>query len=147
MTVLFSRKCEYALQGLLYLAKHRDSGPISADLIAGELGMSREFISKTLQSLVKEGVVISQRGKAGGFSLQKAPEKISLLDIVLIIDGDEVFQGCVLGLPACGSEEPCPVHDTWGPLREQTREMLATTSLASIESTQKLIGIEEHENA
>jgi Rrf2 family iron-sulfur cluster assembly transcriptional regulator len=147
MTVLFSRKCEYALQGLLYLAKHRDSSPISADLIAGELHMSREFISKTLQRLVKEGVVTSQRGKTGGFSLQKAPEDISLLDIVLIVDGNDVFENCVLGLRECGSEDPCPVHDSWGPLREQAREMLATTSLASIESKRKLTVIEEHENA
>jgi Rrf2 family protein len=134
MTVLFSRKCEYALQGLLYLAKHQDTGPVSADQIANELEMSKEFISKTLQSLVKEGIVSSQRGKFGGFRLEKSQKEISLLDIVIIIDGNGVFEECVLGLPECGTDEPCPVHETWGPIRERAREMLATTTLASIQS-------------
>lgn len=133
MTVLFSRKCEYALQSLLFLAKHQDSGPVAAEMIASELDMSREFISKTLQSLVKEGIVLSQRGKAGGFRLHKSPDEISLLDVVLIIDGNGVFQDCVLGLAHCGSDEPCPVHNSWGPLRDRVREMLAQTSLASIQ--------------
>lgn len=134
MTVLFSRKCEYAIQGLLYLAKHRECGAIAAELIATELEMSRDFISKTLQSLVKDGIVKSQRGKAGGFCLVMDPKDISLLDVVLIIDGNAVFEDCVLGLPECGSAEPCPVHETWGPLRESAREMLGNTNLASIQS-------------
>ena len=134
MTVLFSRKCEYAIQGLLYLAKHRESGAIAADLIASELEMSRDFISKTLQGLVREGIVKSQRGKTGGFSLGRAPEDISLLEIVRIIDGEGVFQECVLGLSECSSDEPCPVHETWEPLREQARNMLSTTTLASIQN-------------
>ena len=135
MTVLFSRKCEYALQSLLYLAQHQDTGPVSADQIANDLEMSREFISKTLQSLVKEGIVASQRGKAGGFSLNRASKDISLLDIVLIIDGNGVFEECVLGLPECGTDKPCPVHEVWGPLRERIHEMLVSTTLAAIQAT------------
>lgn len=135
MTVLFSRKCEYAIQGLLYLARHGDSKAISADSIASELEMSRDFISKTLQSLVKEGIVRSQKGKAGGFSLERAPEDISLMEIVRIVDGEGIFEECVLGLPECSSNEPCPVHDTWGPLREQARDMLSSTTLASIQGS------------
>ncbi len=131
MTVLFSRKCEYALQGLLYLA--RTSGRHSAESIATDLDMSREFISKTLQGLVKHGIVDSLRGKKGGFSLTRPPQDIHLLDIVLVIDGNSVFESCVLGLPECGSEEPCPVHDTWGALRTQAREMLAATTLAQLQ--------------
>ena len=130
MTVLFSRKCEYALQGIIYLAKNQDQGNISAEQIARDLSISKDFISKTLQSLVKEGIIRSNRGKAGGFSLARTPESMSLLDIVLIIDGNTVFESCVLGLPACGSESPCPVHDQWGPLREASRQMLANTTVA-----------------
>ena len=130
MTVLFSRKCEYALQGILYLAEHQEQGNISAEQIASDLSISKDFISKTLQSLVKDGIVMSHRGKTGGFSLARDPESISLLEIVLIIDGNGVFENCVLGLPTCGSESPCPVHSKWGPLREASRNMLATTTVS-----------------
>ena len=140
MTVLFSRKCEYALQGILYLAEYRDQGNIPADQIARDMGISRHFISKTLQSLVKDGIVLSSRGKTGGFSLAKAPESLSLLDVILIIDGNGVFESCVLGLPTCTAETQCPVHDEWAPLRERSRQMLASTTVAQFKpaSIQKL---------
>ncbi len=82
MTVLFSRKCEYALQGILYLAENQHQGHISAEQIATDLHISRDFISKTLQSLVKDSIIQSHRGKSGGFSLAKDPESMSLLDII-----------------------------------------------------------------
>jgi len=129
MTVLFSRKCEYAIQGLLYLAEHRQGGAVPAEAIARDLGISRDFISKTLQGLVAEGLVASHRGKAGGFLLNRAPKAITLLEVVLIIDGSNLFENCVLGLPECGSDNACPVHGIWGPLREQIRSMLAATTL------------------
>ena len=133
MTVLFSRKCEYALQGILYLAENQDQGNISAEQIAADLDISRDFISKALQHLAREGIVQSNRGKSGGFSLGKSPESISLLDVVLVIDGNGVFESCVLGLPTCGSDSPCPVHNKWGPIREASRQMLADTTVAQFQ--------------
>ena len=133
MTVLFSRKCEYALQGILYLAENQDQGNISADQIASDLNISRDFISKTLQSLVKDGIIQSHRGKSGGFSLNQDPDSMSLLDIILIIDGNSVFESCVLGLPTCSSESPCPVHAKWGPIREASREMLANATVSQFQ--------------
>jgi len=133
MTVLFSRKCEYALQGILYLAENQEQGNISAEQIATDLNISKDFISKTLQSLVKDGIVQSNRGKSGGFSLAANPDSISLLDIVLIIDGNGIFESCVLGLPTCSGDSPCPVHDKWGPIREASRQMLANTMVAQFE--------------
>jgi len=135
MTVLFSRKCEYALQGILYLAEKQGEGNISAEQIATDLGISKDFISKTLQSLVKDGMVQSHRGKSGGFSLATNPDSMSLLDIILIIDGNTVFESCVLGLPTCSSDSPCPVHKKWGPIREASREMLANTTVAQLQPT------------
>ena len=91
MTVLFSRKCEYALQGIQYLAGVAESAPVSADQISQALGISRDFVAKTLQGMVKAGFLSSVRGKAGGFRLNLPASKISLLDIVLAVDGEKVF--------------------------------------------------------
>ena len=131
MTVLFSRKCEYGLQALLYLAENAGDGNISADRLARVIDIPIDFIAKILQNLVKYGVVTSTRGKTGGFSLSRDPSDISLLDIVQIIDGNAVFESCVLGLPECGGDAPCPVHEEWGPLREQTRQLMEKTTLAN----------------
>lgn len=135
MTVLFSRKCEYALQGILYLAENRQRGNISAAEIATDLGISQEFISKTLQGLVKVGMIQSSRGKTGGFSLARDPENITLLEIVKIIDGNEAFENCVLGLPQCHSDAPCALHEKWLPLRDSAHAMLSNTTVGQFKSS------------
>ena len=143
MTVLFSRKCEYALQALLYLAEFEADGTLSADRIAQQLDIPKEFISKILQSLTKRNIVISQRGKTGGFKLAKAPEKISLLDVVATIDGLGIFEDCLIGQPACSGDSPCPVHHTWAGLRRQLQSLLTQTNLSNFIPGQSLADVAE----
>jgi Rrf2 family iron-sulfur cluster assembly transcriptional regulator len=124
MTVIFSKKCEYGLQAVLYLAAHQNNGVISADDIAGKLNIPKEFVSKILQSLTNSGIVVSKKGKSGGFSLARDSKKIKLIDIVAAIDGLEMFDNCVLGFPNCSPKNPCPLHDKWGELRTRAYKML-----------------------
>lgn len=124
MTVIFSKKCEYGLQAVLYLATFESGFVVSADDIAKRLSIPKEFISKILQSLTESGIVISKKGKSGGFSLARNPKNIKLIDIVAAIDGLEMFNSCVLGFPNCSPVNPCPLHDKWGVLRTQTYQML-----------------------
>ncbi len=129
MTVIFSKKCEYGLQGILYLAAHIDRNVISADDIAKSLNIPKEFISKILQNLTESGIVNSKKGKNGGFTLAKSPAKIRLIDVVAAIDGLDIFNYCVLGFPQCSPDHPCPVHDHWGELRTKAYNMLTEETL------------------
>ena len=86
-------------------------------MISHQLDVPKEFVSKVLQTLTKSGIVGSRKGKSGGFYLERHPGQIRLIDIVLAIDGLEVFHKCVLGFRGCSLEEPCPVHGKWGKLR------------------------------
>ncbi|HKB85116.1 MAG TPA: Rrf2 family transcriptional regulator [Ignavibacteriaceae bacterium] len=124
MTVIFSKKCEYGLQAVLYLAAQPKGSVIPSDEIAKKLGIPKEFISKILQSLTESGIVDSRKGKSGGFFLAKDPSKIRLIDIVAAIDGLNMFNSCVLGFPKCSPENPCPLHSKWGELRTRTYNML-----------------------
>lgn len=129
MSVIFSKKCEYGLQAILYLASRKDKKYFSAREIATDLKIPKEFISKILQSLVNFGIVGSQKGKNGGFYIAKNPTKIKLIDIVEAIDGLEVFTTCVLGFPDCSSDPPCPVHNQWGKLRSMAYDMLSSETI------------------
>lgn len=129
MSVIFSKKCEYGLQAILYLASRNDKEYFSAREIANDLRIPKEFISKILQSLVNYGIVSSRKGKFGGFFLAKSPNKIKLIDIVEAIDGLDVFNTCVLGFPECSSNVPCPVHDKWGRLRNLAYDMLSSETI------------------
>ena len=129
MTVIFSKKCEYGMQAILYLAAQDKDKLVSAEGISQVLKIPREFISKILQSLKESGLISSSKGKAGGFRLAKDASRIKLIDVVAAIDGLEMFDSCVLGFPECSPTHPCPVHDTWGSLRTQAYDMLTSETI------------------
>ncbi len=141
MTVIFSKKCEYGLQAVLYLAAKEQGEVVPVDAVAGKLKIPKEFVSKILQSLTESGIIFSKKGKAGGFALAKDPKKIRLMDIVTAIDGLEVFNNCVLGFPECSPDNPCPLHDKWGKLRTNAYNMLTDETLDQLKpKTLKKIG-------
>ncbi|QQS35034.1 MAG: Rrf2 family transcriptional regulator [Ignavibacteriales bacterium] len=129
MTVIFSKKCEYGLQAVLYLATKESDEVVPSDDIAQKLSIPKEFVSKILQSLTESGIVHSKKGKSGGFFLAKNPSRIHLIDIVAAIDGLEIFDKCVLGFPNCSPDKPCPLHDTWGELRTKAYDMLTKETI------------------
>jgi len=140
MTVIFSKKCEYGLQAILYIATRPLGETIPAEKISQALKIPREFVSKILQDLKTSGLICSLKGKSGGFCLGKDPSEIKLIDIVEALDGLEMFNSCVLGFPACTPEAPCPVHDKWGTLRDQAYQMLKAETLDQLkEKTLKKI--------
>lgn len=132
MTVIFSKKCELAIQATLFLSIKSDSIVFNATEISKELKVPKEFVSKMLQTLTDSGIIGSKKGKNGGFFLARKPENIKLIEIVKAIDGDKVFKSCVLGFPNCGDDYPCPVHDKWGKIRDEAFKMLSEETLEEL---------------
>ena len=128
MTVIFSKKCEYGMQAVLFLAAAEAGVVIPSETISQVLKIPKEFISKILQSLRDSGIINSVKGKSGGFQLAKPSSEIKL-DVVAAIDGLEMFDSCVLGFRECSPDTPCPVHDHWGALRNKAYEMLSNETL------------------
>ena len=143
MTVIFSKKCELALQAVLFLSIKRDDFIFNAKEISDELKVPKEFVSKMLQTLTDSGIVGSKKGKNGGFFLARQPSDIKLIEIVEAIDGLAVFKSCVLGFPNCGTDHPCPVHDKWGKIRDEAYNMLCDETLEQLKekTTKKIISL------
>lgn len=137
MTVIFSKKCELALQAVLYLSVKEKERVFKAGEISEELKVPKEFVSKMLQILTSSGIIGSKKGKSGGFFLAKDPADIKLIDIVMAIDGESVFSKCVLGFPGCSSDSPCPVHEQWGKLRDDAFRMLSSETLEQLKEKTK----------
>lgn len=129
MSIIFSKKCEYGLQAVLFLSAKGLGEVYSAEEISEHLRIPKEFVSKILQQLTATGIVDSKKGKKGGFFLGKKSSQIRLLDIVLSIDGDGIFSNCVLGFPSCSHDTPCPLHNEWGSLIKKTKEMLTKQTI------------------
>ncbi|MCX6156103.1 MAG: Rrf2 family transcriptional regulator [Candidatus Kapabacteria bacterium] len=140
MTALFSKRCELGLQAMLYLSTLEKDQVANAKEISEKLKIPKEFVSKVLQALAIKKIVGSKKGRFGGFFLLMASSEIRLLDIVIAIDGLEIFQKCALGFLNCEDGKPCPVHSSWGKLRDEVLEMLRVNTLESItDSTLKKI--------
>ena len=130
MSTLFSRACEYGIRTMLYLASHTGNGPILVRDIAEALDIPFPFLAKIVQTLGRQGLINSIKGRGGGIALGRPPGEIALLEVVEAIDGVDLSQRCVLGLPECSGDAPCPLHGQWGDIREGIVNMLSNQSLA-----------------
>ena len=129
--MLLSSRCEYALRATLHLATLPTGAFAPVREISARLGIPQPFLSKIAQTLAQAGVVTALRGPGGGLALARPADALPLVAIVEAIDGPEIFEGCVMGLPGCGVQAPCPLHDAWVPIRERLRALFQTTSVAA----------------
>jgi len=109
---VLSHTAEYALRAVLLLAD-RGGGPASVDDIARQLGVPRNYLSKTLHRLAREGVLVSARGRGGGFRLAIDPARLTLLRVIEPFDRLSGERSCLLGRPECSDRNPCPAHHQW----------------------------------
>jgi Rrf2 family protein len=130
MPVLFSRACEYALRGLFEMARHPEQEYWTIQELASRTDTPAPFLAKTFQSLVKGEILTSIKGRHGGFAFARAPQKISLTEVVELIDGPALTYNCALGLPTCSNDEPCPFHTHWKTIRESITNALQHQTLA-----------------
>lgn len=114
---MISKGCTYAIQMAMYLAE-RDGAYVPVRTISDDLHIPRSFLAKVAGTLSRAGVLDAHRGPAGGVALARRPEEINVSEIIEAIDGGQLFTECVLGLPGCGVEKPCPLHHAWGGIRD-----------------------------
>jgi Rrf2 family protein len=100
-----SRTVAYALQATLQLAQSGNLDPVPCSRLAAEGKMPGRFLLQILRNLVAHGILRSTRGVDGGYTLDRAPEEISLLEIIEAIEGPitpviPVAQGLLAGSKA-----------------------------------------------
>lgn len=137
-----SSAVEYALHCLLYLADPKDPPGMSTRDLADLQGVSAEYLAKIFTRLHQAGLVVGTEGAGGGFALARAPEKISVLDVVLAIDGrkplfdcKEVRLGCAVfgsSVPRWASKGVCSIHAVMLEADARMRAVLASHTLAGI---------------
>lgn len=130
---MFSKACEYAIRAMLYIAVCQKTGQrAGVHDIAVSVGSPEAFTGKILQQLTRAGLLRSVKGPGGGFALGRSEAQICLADIVRAIDGEGLFVNCALGLQVCSSEQPCPLHFQFKPIRDQLRETLSNATIQDI---------------
>jgi Rrf2 family protein len=129
---MLTRSAEYAVRALSLLSVRQGAGSLRAAEIADELGLPPQFLTKILRRLTATGLVSSQRGRAGGFRLDRPAEEIALLEVVEPFqDGMEGVE-CLLGQQDCSDRAACPLHEPMERIRRAFHDLLAGTTLAEV---------------
>ncbi len=117
---MFSKACEYAIKATIYIAQQsHQARRVNVKEVAAAVNAPEAFTAKILQQLCRADILGSIRGKQGGFVFDVARQKeIKIYDVVKLIDGESIFTACGLGLHTCSSENPCPVHYDYKPVRD-----------------------------
>ena len=130
---MFSKACQYGIKSVIYIWKQSQIGQkVGAKETAAYVDAPEPFTAKILQELVRKKIIGSQKGPSGGFYIGKEHEAISLMDLVVAIDGDGLFTGCGLGLKVCSELDPCPLHHEINKIRIEMIDMLTKKSLKQL---------------
>jgi Rrf2 family protein len=105
---MFSQTVEYALRAAVDLAS-RGGEPATTEDVARRTQVPVAYLAKILQGLARAGIVKSQRGVGGGVALAKAPEELTILEVVNAVDPIRRIRTCPLKLSSHGTRL-CPLH-------------------------------------
>lgn len=127
---MLSQTVEYALRAVVHLADHAPAA-LTTEQIADVTQVPQAYLSKVLQALNRAGIVRSQRGVGGGVSLVKAPNKLTILEVVNAVDPIERITTCPLGLEAHG-KHLCPLHRRMDDALAMMEAAFRKTTLAEV---------------
>jgi Rrf2 family protein len=130
--MILSQKCVYGLRAIMYVAQNNDDGYVSIKKISDNLNISFHFLTKILQVLTQNKIMESYRGPNGGVNLIIPANKITILEIVQLIDGVHIFHKCILGLPTCDDKHPCPLHDQWTFYCQSLKKNFSETTIENL---------------
>lgn len=127
-----TRKGEYAIRGIVYLASRPTDQVCLLSDIAAAVDVPPTFLAKIFQQFSKIGLVKSYRGTGGGFILGRDPDKITLLDVVEAVEGPIIPNRCVISAGECPRDASCNVHPVWVRVQDQVRGILSNVTLEEL---------------
>ncbi len=119
-----TKKADYGLMALKYLAEHPHSPALSAKDIAEAYHIPPQLLAKILQRLAKVGLVRSTAGMNGGYALQREAAGITVFEVILAVDGQQFLTACTSGSRPCDLTESCTIKEPMARVNESIMELL-----------------------
>jgi len=126
---MLPKTAEYALRAIVSLARDPERME-RADRLAEQTKVPRRYLHKVLQDLARGGLVQSQPGPGGGYMLARAPDAITILDVVNAVAPLERIRACPLGLRS--HTRLCPLHKELDQVYAATEQALARVTIAAL---------------
>jgi Rrf2 family protein len=134
---MISKKTKYALKAVIYLAREYEKGPVLiADLARDEM-IPKKFLELILLTMKNNGILMSKKGKNGGYYLAKSPRKVTMGQIVRIMEGTVAPVPCVSEssyekCEECESENTCGIRIIMKDVRDAIANILDDATLADV---------------
>ena len=127
---MISPTAEYALRAVVAIAQGGGE-PVVTPILVEMTKVPPGYLPKVLQTLRRAGLLHSKRGLGGGFTLARAPEKITVLDVVKIVDPIKRIERCPLDIGSHGATL-CPLHKRLDEAAEMVEKSFASTTIAEL---------------
>jgi len=127
-----TKKADYGLMALKYLAEHPDEPSISAKEIAEAYHIPPQLLAKILQRLAKVGILRSHAGMNGGYSLLKPSREISAFEVIHAIDGPLFITSCGPSHSGCDLTDSCTIKEPLARVNDSISGLLRSISIADL---------------
>jgi Rrf2 family protein len=108
-----TRQADYALRAMLFLSRQGQDQRSATSEIAKKQRIPPSFLAKIISQLSIAGLIHTSRGARGGVSIARAPEEITMLQVVEAIDGPVTLNECTTNPSICEFGDDCPLHEVW----------------------------------
>ncbi|HET7784343.1 MAG TPA: Rrf2 family transcriptional regulator, partial [Myxococcales bacterium] len=133
-----SRKIDYGLRAIIYLAGLPAGKVASLQDISATLHLPREFLAKILKVLTDKGLVRSTRGAHGGYQVARPAREISFLEVIEAVEGPVQLNVCLDHKDRCDVSSGCTMYQVWKIGQDRMLEVYRRTSLAELASEPQL---------
>ncbi|MDD5073219.1 MAG: Rrf2 family transcriptional regulator [Candidatus Omnitrophica bacterium] len=124
-----STRGRYGVRLMLELAQNFGRGPLTLREISRRQDISEKYLWQLVNPLKKAGIITSGRGAHGGYTLTKPPSKVTLKDIIVILEGPLYITSCAENPSLCKRSRCCPSLDIWEEIGVQIAQKLSSITL------------------
>jgi Rrf2 family protein len=127
-----TKKADYGLIALKYLAEHPEKPALSAKEVADAYGIPAQLLAKILQQLTRSGLLRSHAGMNGGYALARDARQISVYEVIHTIDGPFFITSCSKGKSGCELTPSCTVKEPLARVNETIAGVLKSISVQDL---------------
>ncbi len=138
-----TKKADYGLMALKYLAEHPETVAMSAKDIADAYGIPAQLLAKILQKLTKSGLLKSHAGMNGGYALARDAREISAYEVIHSIDGPFFITSCTKGTNGCELTPSCTIKEPLARVNETIAGVLRSISIYDLSDHEQTAGQSE----
>src|ERR1035441_9386056 len=135
-----TKKADYGLMALKYLAEHPETPALSAKDVADAYGIPAQLLAKILQRLTKVGLLRSHAGMNGGYALSRDARQISAFEVIHAIDGPLFITSCFKGAKSCDLTPSCTIKEPLARVNETIAGVLKSISIQDLAEQEHAAG-------